>query len=236
MITCAVCNAENDRLSMTCKQCGGYLQTRVDNLDLFETSWNVLEKPFKTFHAIAIARHKNYMLILSGSAGFAITFFLFWIFKAAEYTESLLNILISGLVVGPFVGIFVVILFSLCVKLVGMIVRASATYKQILAVSAYALVPTVISVILILPIELMTFGIYLFSKNPSPFMLKPVSYSVLIGIDGFFTLWTLMLLLIGLKVAFTTSWLKATFIAVVSLFVLGIISASMLLKLFPPQM
>ena len=212
-MTCAVCNTENDRLALVCKQCGGYLQTKVENLDLFATAWGIIERPRTTFHVIAIARHKNYAIVLSAAAGFALIFFLFWYIKAGEYTDSLLNIIAAGIATGPLVGICVVILCSLLVRLFSMLVSSPASFWQIYAITSYALLPITVSAILFLPIEFMTFGLFMFMKSPSPYLLKPASYVVLMGLDGLFALWSALLLVVGWQSLLRTSWIKTVFIS-----------------------
>lgn len=192
-----------------------------------------MESPLTTFHAIAIARHKNYMLFLSSLFGFALIFFLFFAVKAAEYTDSLLNILIAGIVVGPILGLISVLTFALFAKIAGAIINAKASFKQIIAVTAYGLVPIIISFVVILPIEIMTFGLYLFSKNPSPYTLKPVSFLLLGGIDILFTLWSFILLIIGLRMVFSTSWMKSIMILLISCCLLIAMYWDVLAKFFP---
>lgn len=56
MINCPVCYSDNDELEIVCKSCRGFLQTKVDNINLFETLWGLIENPSKTFKNIAIAK------------------------------------------------------------------------------------------------------------------------------------------------------------------------------------
>jgi len=224
MITCSVCNKENHHLAINCSSCGGYLQNRVDNLDLFLTAWNVLEKPKKAFYTIAVAKHKNYGLILAAIAGIALTFFIFWIIKAGEYTNSLLNFLAAGFTVGPLFGILSVSIISLIVIIVSRITGKKIKYRNVFAIIAYAQIPIIISAILILPIEIMSFGLFFFTANPSPNQLKPFSYTMLLGLDGIFLFWTLVLLYIGFKKMIDCSAWYALMIEIVALSIyIGII-------------
>ena len=68
---CPICQHENHHLAVVCVSCGSYLQTRVDNLDLFATAGKLIERPRQAFHAIAISRHKNYTILLATLSGFA---------------------------------------------------------------------------------------------------------------------------------------------------------------------
>jgi hypothetical protein len=222
MITCPLCQTSNHHLAITCTSCGSFLQTRVDTLDLFTTSWNLIERPTKAFYTIAVARHKNYMLPLSAIAGIAFTFAFFWIIKAGEYAETFLHLMTAGIVTGPVVGILSVLLYSLILTSIAHLLGIEARLKNAFAITAYALVPVIITVIVLLPIEVMTFGPYFFTRNPSPYQLKPLSYILLIGLDGLFSLWTVSLCVVGAKVLLGTHWLRAGLIVLISLAILGV--------------
>lgn len=221
MNLCPVCNTVNHHLAITCSSCSGYLQNKVEALDLFTTAWNVLEKPGKAFHTIAIAHHKNYVLFLSAIAGIAITFFIFWIIKAGDYTHSLLNFLAAGFSIAPFLGIIFVSIIALLLKFLNSMLKVKVTFRNAFAVTAYSFIPIVISVILVLPIEIMTFGIYFFSENPSPIQLKPLSYVLFLGLDGIFSLWWFILFWIGLKKLTGKGWIYSGVIEVIVLAVMA---------------
>jgi len=215
MMTCPICHTENHHLAVICSSCGGFLQYRADNLDLFTTAWGVIERPRRAFHFIATARHKNYTYILSAFAGIGMMFSIFWIMKAGNYSESLLNLLAAGLALGPFLGILSTLLYSIIVKLESKVLSLVLSFRNAFAVGAYSLVPIVLSVIFILPIELLTFGQYFFSSNPSPFVLRPVSYSVLLTLDALFACWSLALQFVGLRVLLRIRWTKVLLILVI---------------------
>ncbi|HEV8538964.1 MAG TPA: YIP1 family protein [Bacteroidota bacterium] len=233
MITCSVCRTENHPLTVICVRCGGYLQTRVDALDLFATAWDIVERPFKAFHRISVAQHKNYVYFLSSIAGIGFAFLIFWLMKAGEYSDSLINIIGAGFVIGPPFGVVFSMLFSFIVWLTMKASRIESSYKNIFAVSVYAFVPVVFSVVLILPIELMTFGTYFFTINPSPYTLKPASYIILLGLDGLLSLWSLLLLVIGMKILINGSWTRSIFVVVVSGILLTVIAAALIIRFVP---
>jgi len=58
----------------------------------------------------------------------------------------------------------------------------------------------ILSLVFVLPIELMTFGLYLFSFNPHPITIKPTLYIVLLSFDVVLILWGLILSIVGTKV------------------------------------
>jgi len=199
MISCPVCQTQNHHLAVKCKSCGGYIQTKIENLDLFTTAWNVLERPSHAFHTIAVAQHKNYSVIIPAISGVAITFFYFWIVKAGEATNSLINFLAAGLAVSPFVGIATSLIIALLLKLTVIATGRHVSFRNAFSVIAYTQIPLVISVILVFPLELMTFGLFFFTTNPSPYQLKPIPYMLLIGLDGLFTFWSFLLVWFGIR-------------------------------------
>lgn len=220
-LQCSLCHAVNDHLAVVCTSCGSFLQARIENLDLFLTAWRVLERPAQAFRTIAIARHKNYVVMISAFCGFAFTFFGFWLLKAGDHTDSLINFLGAGLAVGPAVGIAVMILVAMILYVVLRVSRTKARFRDVFAVGAYSLVPIALSVILILPIEIMTFGLYYFTTNPSPAMLKPVSYYLLSGLDAAFAIWSLWAFVIAVKVLADTTWWRAWITGGITLVLFG---------------
>jgi hypothetical protein len=76
--------------------------------------------------------------------------------------------------------------------------------------------PIMVSVSIVLPIELASIGLRLFSTNPSPMDVKPVVYIVLLGLDGFAALWTINLARVGFCVAHKISTWKSAGVSVLS--------------------
>lgn len=220
MIQCPVCNLSNHHLTVICKGCGSYLQNKIENLDLFSTIWNILERPGKAFHNIAIATHKNYSYILSGISGIGFIFFIFWIINAGEYTNSLLNFLFAGISIGPPLGIITVLLYTFILIISTRLGGEKVTFRNGFAVVSYSLIPIVISIIFILPIEVMTFGLFFFSKNPSPYLLKPFSYVMLLVLDGIFLLWTFLLLWKGIKALTDRGWIFISAVQIITISIL----------------
>jgi hypothetical protein len=54
-----------------------------------------------------------------------------------------------------------------------------------------------VSVVIVLPIEVATLGLYLFTSSPTAFQVKPEVFSVLAGLDIVFALWSLALCVRG---------------------------------------
>lgn len=197
MRTCPTCETENDDFAVVCSQCKGYLQNRVPNLDLFETAWGILHAPVKTFRRIALAEHKNYVLVLFGLFGISLSYTAFWYFKIGERFDTLLDVIIWALLAGIPLGLILFPLLTLLYWSVMRVFGVNGSFRNSYSVLAYSFVPVVLTLPLVLPVELLTFGMYLFTSNPSPMVIKPSSFVILAGFDGAMALWTLLLTVIG---------------------------------------
>ncbi len=225
---CPVCGADNSHLATVCANCGSFLQQRVENLDLFYSSWRVIERPAKGFKAVALARHKNYVLLLSASAGIGFVFGFFWLAKMGEYAQSLVNLLGAGLLLGPPAGIVAVFFVSSIIVLIARVMRIPVRLRDAYAVSAYSVVPIILTVLLFLPLELMSFGPYFFTTSPSPYAIRPFSYVTFLALDGAFALWSIILLVIGVRVLLQAPWRRSALAVAITLLLTGLGVAALL--------
>ena len=233
MLNCSLCNTQNYHLAIVCSKCGSFLQRRVDNIDLFTTVWSLIERPAAGFRTIALAQHKNYALSLSAIAGIGLAFLLFWAVKAGEFAENLVNLFVAGVVTGLPLGVVIAVLISFSAASIANMGRAKVRIRDVFSVVAYALLPVAFTLVLVLPVELLTFGQYFFTRNPSAYLLKPFSYIVLIGLDGASVLWSLSLMCIGFGVLLEGKWLKAVAIVLLSIFLVACLSGAIVRNLFP---
>lgn len=200
MIFCSVCNTENDQYATICVGCGGFLQNRIPNLDLFDTSWKIIENPKKAFRLITLSEHKNYAFFLYGLTGISIAFAEFWFLRIGNQFENILFLIFWALAIGILLGIGLCPIVSIFHWTLSKMFGGLATIRNSMGITSYALIPIVISLIVIMPIELLTFGMYLFTFNPNPMSLKPASYIVLLCFDMILVLWSWTLLIIGTKI------------------------------------
>ena len=219
MIACTVCGTQNDEFAVICVSCKSFLQMKVDNLNLFETLWSLMETPRAAFRRIALARHKNYVIFLSALLGMAIVYSVLWFKNLGARFPNFAMLVGAGIVIGPFAGVLFTFLFSLLVHRVGRLLGGSGSYRNVRAATVYASVPIVYSLVLVFPIEIAVFGPYFFSDNPPPLVINPVAYIVLLGFDGAAVFWSLMLLIEGTVVVNGLSRGKAVVLAAIILFV-----------------
>jgi hypothetical protein len=217
MIKCTVCLAENDDFSTTCVQCKAFLQDRVPNLNLFETSWQVIESPSKAFCRIALAEHKNYVLLLFSLLGVSLAFTAVWYFRLGTRFESLLDLIPAAVGIGIVFGLVAAVVVTGVYHLFAKTLGGMAGFRGSLGVLGYSLTPVAFSLVFILPIELLTFGMYLFTGNPHPYLMKPVSYVLLIGFDALIAAWTIVLAVVATKVGHQLSIFKSMIVVLVTL-------------------
>jgi len=216
MIQCSNCGVENGDLTIVCLRCGSFLQARVPTLDLFDTVWQLIETPRKAMRRIVLATHKNYSVFLSSFYGIGLAFFLLWVLNFGEAFENLLYLIFTAILIGPALGIIHIFLTSLIGLLVGRLLRTRMRFTNIFGVAAYATVPVNLSIALVLPIELMTFGLFMFAQNPPPFVIKPVPYVIFMILDGLAVLWSLGLFVIGLRIITSMNCLRAALSVTIS--------------------
>jgi hypothetical protein len=221
MIICPVCNKENHHLAGACTACGSFLQQRVENLDLFATIGHIVDAPGKTFHTIAVARHKNFIYILSALYGWPVVFTVFWYIHAGEQSTSLLTFLTAGFAIGPVVGLTLFLYAGLLLWIAARIMRSKISFRNAVATLVYSAAPFLLVFFIYLPMVILTYGLYFFTKNPSPYDLKPLSFIIIVSLAGLSYLWSASLLLVGIRIVTGTRWYSSLAIWFLTLIVVG---------------
>jgi hypothetical protein len=193
MINCPVCSHSNDEFSLKCSSCGSFVQDRIPNLDLFSMIWMIIEQPRQAFKKIILAEHKNFVLFLSIFLGISAVFTLLWSRTSGNNFDNILPLMVIGILSGVIVAfpmfLAMVYVFHNLLKLLG----GHGSFKNTYAVSGWSLVPIMLSVVFILPLELATLGLIFFSENPNPYDVKPLVYVTLLVFDCVLVLWSLFL-------------------------------------------
>lgn len=197
---CPVCGTENDDFAVVCVSCKGYIQAKVDTLDLFQTIWGLTESPGATFRRIALAGSKNYVLPLTFVFGIALVYALLWHANYGVREPQLTTLLGIGLLVGPVLGVILFIVLSRLLSAVSRITGRKITARNSFALFAYAATPIVLSLVIVFPLEIAVFGVYLFDNNPPPMVLNPIAFIVLAGLDLIAAVGSVVLLGIGIRV------------------------------------
>ncbi len=207
MITCPVCSTRNHHLTIVCVSCGGYIQGRVENLDLFSTIWKLIENPRAAFLTISLARYKNYSTIVPAVAGIGLVFAFFWFIGAGDQATSTVTMLAGGVVAGPLLGVVLTLLMAAAIRVSLRIHGTPVRFRNLYAVLSYSLVPVLLGVVFVLPLVIFTFGRYFFSLNPPPWLIKPVSYYIFVSLGCIVAAWTIALASIGMRILLDCRWI-----------------------------
>jgi hypothetical protein len=221
MIECPVCHSGNDDLLTVCTNCGSFIQAKVDALDLFSTLWGLIESPSATMKRIAIAKQKNYVVLLTAMFGIACSYSFAWMINLGVRVNGFATVIGIGLVAGPFVGLLLTFILVVVIRFVSARFGGISTFRQSWAVFAYSVFPIVASLVLLMPIEVGVFGKYLFDPNPAPRILNPTVWYALAALDGCCVLWAVGLLVVGIRVAHRLTTFRAALVSLATILIAG---------------
>jgi hypothetical protein len=207
MLKCPVCGAINGDLDLVCGSCKGFIQGKVDALDLFSTAWGLMETPWRTFRRIGLSRNKNYVVPLSALFGVALVFVYLWHWTMAVRIPGLVTLLGIGVLAGPPLGNLLVVIFAYVARFILRLGGVNLSFRNAFAILAYAGIPVVATVVLVLPLELGIFGAYFFDVNPPPNVINPAAYIGLLGLDAIAAIWSVGLCIVGLRSATGARWI-----------------------------
>jgi hypothetical protein len=168
-------------------------------------------------------------------SGIAVTFAGFWHFKLGDRFENILVLIFIAILIGIPLGIVLCPIASSLHCGISKILGNKASFRTSLGITSYSLTPIVLSFLLVLPLELLTFGMYFFTFNPPPITIKPILYMLLIGLDFALAVWAWVLLIIGTNVGNQISLWKSivTSSVVYGLLVIGLVAGGVYaLKIF----
>ncbi len=212
---CPNCNAENPIYKYSCVECKAFLRTRVVNIDLWHTISALIESPVKTFKSIIEAEHKNFVLFINSLIGIKL-FLLAVIFQSFIEINSVKSDFF-------FLNLLILVAFSylLFAALSYTLTKINSSFgltnrfRDNYSIYVYAFFPLLMSLVILSPVHYALFGPYWFTYNPPPYVVKPMEAYVLLFIEGLLTVWSIVLLGIGIF-AQTRNKLFAVLAAVIS--------------------
>ncbi len=186
-------------------------------LDLFTTIFNIWRYPDQTLRKIILASHRNYSLVLAALEGIGLSFLTLYLVKAADiYSIQFGRLLIAGSILGLVVFLPAVYAFGGVSFVTLRVWRSGASLKGFLSSVIYALHPFALAAVLLVPMQVAVFGSFLFSNNPSPQVINPVSFYFLAFLDIVFVVGVFYLLQRLAKVVFGTRVLLISFVVLLS--------------------
>jgi hypothetical protein len=196
-VVCSNCKTENPFYKLICESCKSYIRDRVYNIDLGNVLARLIESPTRGFRTIIFAEHKNFITFLIFLA--VLKFEIDSVFISLFFKQHALSI---GKFIGGYLSLVIIftlllLVFSFLVNTINKTLGYATRVKDNFSIFAYSLIPHIFALIVLFPLELVMFGEYLFSANPSPFDLKEfVSYTLLI-LELLMIAWSLFLTVIA---------------------------------------
>ena len=193
-VSCPNCNIENPFYNLNCSDCRTYLRERVYNLDLWSTISSTVETPSKAFKTIIISEHKNFIffIILILSLKYLINTRFISMLSVGGF-ESTISLQYSYLIM---LGLTVIFLtgFSWFYTLAGK-KSSFIRFKDTFSIIIYSQIPYVFGLVILFTLELVLFGDYLFSKNPTPFVIKGFFAYLFLLLELTTVIWSAILVL-----------------------------------------
>lgn len=197
-LVCQNCGEKNPLFSSKCGKCHHYLRATIPNIDLWSTIWKIFESPVEALTNVIYAEHKNFISFLTFFvsvkflliAAFIQSFIDDGVIKSVSFVY---NVLLQSFIYSVFL-----IIFSFIVNLLIKTVTKSK-FKNTFAVIIYSLIPLVITLFFLTPIEYGIFGKHWFIFNPSPFLIKTLPAYILTFMEGIFIVWSLFIFWKGIK-------------------------------------
>ena len=193
-VSCPNCNTENPFYNLNCSNCRTYLRERVYNLDLWSTISSMVETPSKAFKTIILSEHKNFIffILLILSLKYLINARFISMLSLGGF-ESTISLQYSYLIM---LGLTVIYLtgFSSLYTLAGK-KDSFIRFKDTFSIIIYSQIPYVFGLIILFTLELVLFGDYLFSKNPTPFVIKGFFAYLFLLLELTTVIWSAILVL-----------------------------------------
>ena len=192
-VRCSNCKTENPFYKLICENCKSYLRDRVYNIDLGNIIARLIESPAAGFKTIIFSEHKNFLVFLILFS--VLKFEIDSVFISLFFNKEIISL--SNFAAG-YIGLLLVLsavflFFSYLVNILNGKLSYQTRVKDNFTIYFYSFLPHIFALIILFPLELVMFGEYLFSTNPSPFALKEfIAYTLLI-LELLIIIWSLFL-------------------------------------------
>jgi len=192
-VTCPNCNSENPFYNSICSGCKYYLRDKIYNLDLWMVISLLIEAPTKAFRTIIFSEHKNFILFILFfvSIKYLINARFIAMISVGEF-QSTIGLQLSYLIVLGITLIYFII-FSLIYKSLSKRNEVNIRYKDTFALIIYSQIPFLFGLLILFPLELVILGDFLFSMNPTPFIIKGSITYFFLAIEIGLAIWSIIL-------------------------------------------
>jgi len=193
IVTCPNCSSENPYYKLTCSNCNSYIRDRISNLDLWNIISVLIESPVKAFQKIIYSDHKNFIffILFFVSIKFLVNARFISLITIGKFTTTT-SLPVSFILILSFL-VIVLILFAFIFTRINSSSGFNTRFKDIFSIVTYAQLPYLFGLTVLFPIELIIFGDYIFSLNPSPFVIKEMIAYTLFTVELLLILWSIFL-------------------------------------------
>ena len=197
IVTCPNCSSENPYYKLNCSNCNSFIRDRISNLDLWNITGMLIDSPVKAFKQIIYSDHKNFIffILFFVSIKFLINARFISLFTIGRFTTTT-NLPVSFILILSFL-VVAMVLFAFIFTRINSSSGFSTRFKDIFSIVTYSQLPHVFGLAVLFPIELIIFGDYIFSLNPSPFVIKETIAYTLFTIELLLILWSVFLSIAG---------------------------------------
>lgn len=199
-ITCPHCNSENAFYNVICTKCRYYLRDRIYNIDLWTAISSLIDNPDKAFKNIIFSDHKNFIffILLIITAKYLISARFLAMLSIGEF-QTTIELFFSYLILLSSVSIYFV-LFTSIYRILCNHNDIYVRFKDVFSITIYSQIPFVLGLIVLFSLELVIFGDYLFSVNPTPFTIKGSIAYLFLAVEIGLILWSFFLVFKGFKI------------------------------------
>jgi hypothetical protein len=193
-LNCPICNSENFVLNLRCFNCGGLIRENFRTINLGEVLKDLVFNLNFGIKRILYSERKNYVSLLLVLLSIKLTLFTFY---SSSILDQSLEISINNLllIVISF-WIAVVLFISLVFKIIiGKIIGQKFSYKNFISIIAYSFLYYSIFGFFLFLLEIMLFGSYFFSNNPSIFQINFYKALAVISLELILILYSIYLLI-----------------------------------------
>lgn len=181
----------------------------------------MIESPGRTLRRVVLAHQKNYVFLLVSLSGIAAFFCYAWYRNLEQNFENFFFLAAMSLLLGPLIGLVIFGTCSVAIHQLGIKFGGRGTLRNSFAALAYSLVPIVLSLVVVFPVEVAVFGFSFFGTNPGPMVISPGPYMMLLALNGLAIVWSLFLILEGITVVHSLGRVRAGLVLLIAVGVIG---------------
>lgn len=192
-LKCSICGFDNFILDYKCINCGTIIREKVTNINLGDLLKDLLFNIDFAIKRILYAEHKTYLFVIL----FVLTLkFTILTLINISFIDLDSHFQSSFFVTSIFVFwcLYFLIISFLFKIIFQFFTQIKLGYKTTLALILFPFTYFSVSILILFPVELMLFGKYLFSNNPSIFEINYSKALAIIFLEGVILLYSLFLL------------------------------------------